>query len=282
MSILDETLGGLRVIKAFNAENLLRSKFFKTNNYLNHVRNKIIFRRDMASPMSELLGVIVLCCILFFGGQMILSHKFALQAEGFIAYIAIFTQIINPAKSLSTAFYNAQRGTAAIRRIEEILHADNVIKEPANPKPITSFNESIEFKNVSFSYEGVEVLHHINLKINKGKTVALVGSSGAGKSTLADLIPRFHDVTGGELLVDGINIKNYSLHALRGQMSIVTQEPVLFNDTIASNIALGTPDASPEGNRTGRTGGQCPPVYQSERKWLSDQYRRPRFKTERR
>ncbi len=246
MSILDETLGGLRVIKAFNAENLLRSKFFKTNNYLNHVRNKIIFRRDMASPMSELLGVIVLCCILFFGGQMILSHKFALQAEGFIAYIAIFTQIINPAKSLSTAFYNAQRGTAAIRRIEEILLADNVIKEPANPTPISSFNESIEFRNVSFAYDGVEVLHHINLRINKGKTIALVGSSGAGKSTLADLIPRFHDVTGGELLVDGINIKDYSLHALRGQMSIVTQEPVLFNDTIASNIALGTPDASPE------------------------------------
>jgi subfamily B ATP-binding cassette protein MsbA len=244
MSILDETLGGLRVIKAFNAENLLKAKFFQTNNYLNQVKNKIIFRRDMASPMSELLGVIVLCCILFFGGQMILSHQFALQAEGFIAYIAIFTQIINPAKSLSTAFYNAQRGTAAIKRIEDILHADIVIKEPANPEPITSFNKSIEFKNVSFSYEGVEVLHHINLKIEKGRTIALVGSSGAGKSTLADLIPRFHDVSGGELMVDGINIKNYSLRALRGQMSIVTQEPVLFNDTIASNIALGSPDAS--------------------------------------
>ncbi|HXB29403.1 MAG TPA: ABC transporter ATP-binding protein [Puia sp.] len=244
MSILDETLGGLRVIKAFNAEKLLKSKFFKTNNYLNHVRNKIIFRRDMASPMSELLGVIVLCCILFFGGQMILSHKFALQAEGFIAYIAIFTQIINPAKSLSTAFYNAQRGTAAIRRIEEILHADIVIREPENPLPINSFNTSIEYRNVGFAYEGVNVLHNIDLKINKGKTIALVGSSGAGKSTLADLIPRFHDVTSGELMVDGINIKNYSLHALRSLMSIVTQEPVLFNDTIAANIALGTPDAS--------------------------------------
>jgi ATP-binding cassette, subfamily B, bacterial MsbA len=244
MSILDETLGGLRVIKAFNAENLLKSKFFKTNNYLNYVRNKIVFRRDMASPMSELLGVIVLCCILFFGGQMVLGHQFALQAEGFIAYIAIFTQIINPAKSLSTAFYNAQRGTAAIKRIEEILHADIVIKEPANPVPIHSFNDSIEFKNTGFAYEGVHVLHNINLKINKGKTIALVGSSGAGKSTLADLIPRFHDVSDGELMVDGINIKNYSLHSLRNLMSIVTQEPVLFNDTIASNIALGTPDAS--------------------------------------
>ena len=245
LSILDETLGGLRVIKAFNAENILRSKFFKTNDFLNNLRNKIMFRRDMASPMSELLGVIVLCCILFFGGQMILNG-YALQPEAFIAYIAIFSQIINPAKSLSTAFYNAQRGSAAIKRIEEILHADIVIKEPPNPHPITSFNHSIEFKNVGFAYEGVEVLHQINLKIAKGKTVALVGSSGAGKSTLADLIPRFHDVTGGELLVDGINIKNYSLHALRSLMSIVTQEPVLFNDTIQANIALGTPDASSE------------------------------------
>ncbi|HMG68374.1 MAG TPA: ABC transporter ATP-binding protein, partial [Chitinophagaceae bacterium] len=245
LSILDETLGGLRVIKAFNAENILRSKFFKTNDFLNNLRNKIMFRRDMASPMSELLGVIVLCCILFFGGQMILNG-YALQPEAFIAYIAIFSQIINPAKSLSTAFYNAQRGSAAIKRIEEILHADIVIKEPPNPHPVTSFNHSIEFKNVGFAYEGVEVLHQINLKIAKGKTVALVGSSGAGKSTLADLIPRFHDVTGGELLVDGINIKNYSLHALRSLMSIVTQEPVLFNDTIQANIALGTPDASSE------------------------------------
>ena len=244
MSILDETLGGLRVIKAFNAEALMKMKFFQTNNYLNQIRNKIVFRRDMASPMSELLGVIVLCCILFFGGQMILSHKFALQAEGFIAYIAIFTQIINPAKSLSTAFYNAQRGTAAIKRIEEILNADNVIKEPENPVPIKSFNDSIEFRNTGFAYEGTTVLHNINLKINKGKTIALVGSSGAGKSTLADLIPRFHDVTQGELLVDDINIKNYSLHSLRSLMSIVTQEPVLFNDTIAANIALGTTNAT--------------------------------------
>jgi subfamily B ATP-binding cassette protein MsbA len=244
MSILDETLGGLRVIKAFNAEKFLKNKFFQTNNYLNQVKNKIIFRRDMASPMSELLGVIVLCCILFFGGQMILSHKFALQAEGFIAYIAIFTQIINPAKSLSTAFYNAQRGTAAIKRIEEILHADIVIKQPANPTPFKEFKKNIEFKDVSFAYEGVEVLHHINLNIGKGKTIALVGSSGAGKSTLADLIPRFHDVSGGGLYMDAVNIKNYSLHSLREQMSIVTQEPVLFNDTIAANIALGTPDAS--------------------------------------
>src|SRR6185312_2420027 len=134
------------------------------------------------------------------GGQMILTHQFALEAEGFITYIAIFTQIINPAKTLSTSFYNAQRGTAAIKRIDEILHADIMITESKNPKPFTSFQHGIEFKNVSFAYDGKEVLHDINLAINKGKTIALVGSSGAGKSTLADLIPRFHDVISGELL----------------------------------------------------------------------------------
>ncbi|HVY73214.1 MAG TPA: ABC transporter ATP-binding protein [Puia sp.] len=246
MSILDETLGGLRVIKAFNAEKFLQTRFFRVNDYLNHIKNKMMFRRDMASPMSELLGVVVLCCILFFGGEMILSHRFNLEPEGFITYIALFTQIINPAKTLSTSFYNAQRGTAAINRIEEILQAENTIKELDHPQPFPAFRESIEFHHVSFAYDGVEVLHDINLKIEKGKTVALVGSSGAGKSTLADLIPRFHDVSSGELLVDGTDIRNYSLHELRQQMSIVTQEPILFNDTIAANIALGTPDASME------------------------------------
>jgi subfamily B ATP-binding cassette protein MsbA len=245
MSILDETLTGLRVIKAFNAEKLLQNKFFSTNNYLNNVRNKIMFRRDMASPMSEFLGVIVLSCILWFGGRLVMgNHAGGLQPEGFITYIAIFTQIINPAKSLSTAFYNAQRGSAAVKRIEEILKAPITVKEPANPKIFQSFAGSIEFKNVSFAYEDVVILDDINLKIQKGKTVALVGSSGAGKSTLADLIPRFHDVTRGELLIDGINIKEYSLHSLRSQMSIVTQEPILFNDTIADNIAMGHPDVN--------------------------------------
>lgn len=244
MSILDETLTGLRVIKAFNAEKILHNKFFSTNNYLNHIRNKMMFRRDMASPMSELLGVMVLCCILWFGGRLVLGNNNigGLQPEGFITYIAIFTQIINPAKSLSTAFYNAQRGSAAVKRIEEILNAPITVQEPANPKTLTAFSDCIEFKNVSFAYEDAVILENINLAIHKGKTIALVGSSGAGKSTLADLIPRFHDVTKGELLIDGVNIKEYSLHSLRSQMSIVTQEPILFNDTIADNIALGNAD----------------------------------------
>ncbi len=244
MSILDETLGGLRVIKAFNAEKILRNKFFDTNDTLNHIRNKMNFRRDLASPMSEFLGVLVLSCILWFGGILVLNHEAGLSPENFITYILFFTQIINPAKALSTAFYNAQRGAAAIERIEEILKAPiTVIDDPA-AKPIPAFTDSIEFKNVSFYYDDTAILKNINLTIKKGKTIALVGSSGAGKSTLADLVPRFHDVSEGELLIDGVNIKAFSLHAVRNLMGIVTQEPILFNDSIANNIALGIDNAT--------------------------------------
>ena len=239
MSILDETLGGLRVIKAFNAEKILRNKFFHTNDMLNHIRNRMNFRRDLASPMSEFLGVLVLSCILWFGGKLVLNHQAGLNADSFITYILIFTQIINPAKSLSTAFYNAQRGSAAIQRIEEILQAPVTVTDHPYAKTLIAFNHSIEFKNVSFAYDDKIILKNINLTIEKGKTIALVGSSGAGKSSLADLVPRFHDVSGGELLIDGVNIKNYTLHSVRSLMGIVTQEPILFNDTIASNIALG-------------------------------------------
>ncbi|MDB5209681.1 MAG: transporter ATP-binding protein [Sediminibacterium sp.] len=244
MSILDETLGGLRVIKAFNAEKILRSKFFQTNNKLNHIRNKMNFRRDLASPMSEFMGVLVLSCILWFGGKLVLSKEVALSADSFITYIVFFTQIINPAKSLSTAFYNAQRGSAAIQRIEEILQAPVTVTDPPDAKTIPGFHHSIEFRNVSFAYDDKVILKNINLIIEKGKTIALVGSSGAGKSSLADLVPRFHDVSTGELLIDGVNIKNYSLHSVRSLMGIVTQEPILFNDTIANNIALGVDNVS--------------------------------------
>lgn len=242
MSILDETLGGLRVIKAFNAENLLRSKFFKSNETLTHLRNKMIFRKDLASPMSEFLGVLVLSCVLYFGGRLVLSGG-TIEPDTFITYIVFFTQIINPAKSLSTAFYNAQRGSSAIKRIEEIITAPNKVDEVENPVELIKFSDSIEFRNVTFSYEDVLILDNINLKIQKGKTIALVGSSGAGKSTLADLVPRFHDVSSGELLIDGVNINRYSLKSLRNNMGIVTQEPILFNDTIAANITLSNPQA---------------------------------------
>jgi len=243
MSILDETLGGLRVIKAFNAEAILRTKFFESNEAFNNLRNKMIFRRDLASPMSEFLGVVVLSCVLWFGGQLVLGDG-SIAPDTFITYIVFFTQIINPAKSLSTAFYNTQRGAAAVERIEEILRAPITVEEVENPLSLESFKESIEFRNVSFRYNDITVLDNINLTIRKGMTVALVGSSGAGKSTLADLIPRFHDVSSGELLIDGIDIRKYSLHSIRSQMGIVTQEPILFNDTLANNISLGNSEAT--------------------------------------
>jgi len=245
LSTLEETLTGLRVIKAFNAESLLQSKFVKTNNDLFYVRNKMQIRRDLASPLSEFLGVLVLTGILWFGGKLVLGGN-GLGPTEFILYIGLFTQIIPPAKSLSTSFYNIQKGSAAILRIEEILQAPVKVDENVNGKQITSFEHTIEFKNVGFRYVDKVILKNINFTVEKGKTIALVGSSGAGKSTLADLIPRFHDVSSGELLIDGINIKEYSLRSVRSLMGIVTQEPILFNDTIAGNIALGMEFATRE------------------------------------
>jgi len=246
LSVLDETLGGLRVIKAFNAEPLLRNRFFDINNRLVTAKNKLGFRRDLASPASELMGVIVFTAILFFGGQLVLSGQFNLVGSLFIAYLGLFYQLIAPAKSLSASFSNMARGTAAIERIEEILNTKSAVDDNPNGKKLDDFTDSIELRNVNFEYDGVPILKNINLKVPKGKTVALVGSSGAGKSTLADLVPRFHDVSSGELLIDGVNIKDYSLRSVRDHISIVTQEPILFNDTIESNIRLGKQEASRE------------------------------------
>ncbi|MGB3005394.1 MAG: ABC transporter ATP-binding protein [Chitinophagaceae bacterium] len=244
LSIMDETLNGLRVIKAFNIESLLRSRFEKTNDELLTAKNKISRRRDMASPVSEVLGVLVFVGILWFGGQLVLGNKIPLAPSTFLAYLALFYNIINPVKALSTSFSNMQKGSAAIIRIEEVLKTPVTVDDNPNGKKLISFNHAIEFRNVSFAYGDAVILDNINLIVKKGHTVALVGSSGAGKSTMADLVPRFHDVTNGEVLIDGINIKDYSLHSVRSQMSIVTQEPILFNDTIANNIALGFEGAS--------------------------------------
>jgi subfamily B ATP-binding cassette protein MsbA len=246
VSILDETLSGLRVIKAFNVENLLRNKFLGVNNSLLHSKNKIGYRRDLASPLSEFLGVAIFSIILWLGGRLILKNEISLEASVFLTYLALFYNIINPAKTLSTSFSNIQKGSAAINRIEEVLKTPVTVDDNPNGKKIYSFTDKIEFKNVTFAYEETVILDNINLIIEKGKTIALVGSSGAGKSSLADLVPRFHNVTSGELLIDGTNIKDYSLHSLRNLMSIVTQEPILFNDTIANNIALAYPEANEE------------------------------------
>ena len=244
VSILDETLGGLRVIKAFNVENLLKGKFLSVNNSLLTAKNKIGYRRDLASPLSEFLGVAIFCSILWFGGRLVLNKEIALEAAVFITYLGLFYNIINPAKSLSTSFSNMQKGYAAITRIEEILKTPVTVDDNPNGKKISSFNDKIEFRNVRFAYDDTVILDNVNLVVEKGKTIALVGSSGAGKSTLADLVPRFHDVTSGEVLIDGINIREYSLHSIRTLMSIVTQEPILFNDSIANNIKLGKEEAT--------------------------------------
>ncbi|MEN9964084.1 MAG: hypothetical protein RL582_1179 [Bacteroidota bacterium] len=245
-STIDETLSGLRVIKAFNVEPQLRRKFLTLSNEFLDARNKVGFRRDLASPMSEVLGVTIFAGILWFGGSLVLSNEIAMNGALFLTYMGLFYNIISPAKSISTAFSNMQKGAAAIERIEQVLHAPVSIDDNPDGKKITHFEHSIEFINVSFFYDDVEILKNINLKIEKGKTIALVGSSGAGKSTLADLIPRFHDVTTGSIKVDGVDIRDYSLHSLRGLISIVTQEPILFNDSIAGNIALGVDNVAME------------------------------------
>lgn len=246
VSVLDETLSGLRVIKAFNVENLLKKRFFGVNAELLDAKNKIGYRRDLASPLSEFMGVLIFCGVLWFGGRLVLSDQIGLEASVFLAYLALFYNIINPAKTLSTSFSNMRKGASAIDRIEEILRTPITVDDNVNGKKITSFNDHIEFRNVRFAYDDAVILDNINLTVKKGTTIALVGSSGAGKSTLADLVPRFHDVTSGEVLIDGINIKDYSLHSVRSLMSIVTQEPILFNDTIANNIRLGKEEATDE------------------------------------
>jgi subfamily B ATP-binding cassette protein MsbA len=245
LSTIEETLSGIRVIKAFNAEQKQFNKFTVENNELLRIKNKAIRKRDSASPVSEVLGVTAIVCVLWYGGRLVLNKTF-LDPGDFFTYILIFSQIIQPLKNLSSASYNIRKGAASVERIEHLVNEDVVIKEIANPINLDSFKDCIEFKNVSFSYQDKMILDDINLKIEKGKTVALVGSSGAGKSTLVDLVPRFHDTIKGELLIDGIDIKNYSLHSLRNQMGIVTQEPILFNDTIANNISLGMQQASKE------------------------------------
>ncbi len=245
LSTVEETLGGIRVIKAFNAEKKQFKKFDTQNEEYLNLKNRVIRKRDLASPVSEVLGIIAIVCVLWYGGRLVLRNSF-LDPGDFLAYILIFSQVIQPLKSLSAASYSIRKGAASIERIEHLIGEDISIKEIADPVILKDFYERIEFKNVTFSYGEKIILDNINLKIEKGKTIALVGSSGAGKSTLVDLIPRFHDTVEGEVLIDGVQIENYSLQSLRNQMGIVTQEPILFNDTIANNISLAMDNATEE------------------------------------
>lgn len=246
LSIMDETLGGMRIVKAFNAEGQRQKKFLQENDILLRIKNRINRRRDLASPMSEFLSIVVLCVILYFGGRLALATPPLVSADVFIAFIAIFSQIINPIKTFSTSVYNIQKGRASAERIQKILDTKETVIEKPDAKSIHDFKRSIIFFNVYFAYQQKPVLKNIDLKIEKGQMIAIVGASGAGKSTLADLIPRFHDVTQGELIIDGINIKDYRINDLRSLMGIVTQEPILFNDTIYNNIALGSDNPTEE------------------------------------
>jgi subfamily B ATP-binding cassette protein MsbA len=246
LSTIEETLGGIRVVKAFNAENQQLEKFKQENNQLLLIKNQTIRRRDLASPVSETLGIVAVCCVLYYGGSLVLNKSFTLNGPDFLTFIAIFTQIINPLKAFSTASYNIQKGAASIERIQKLIKEEQTVKENPNPISIDTFNDSIELRDVGFAYQDKIILNKINLTIKKGQTIALVGSSGAGKSTLADLIPRFHDATTGEVLIDGINIKQYKMNDLRNLMGIVTQDPILFNDSIKANIALGNLQALDE------------------------------------
>ena len=245
MSQIEETLSGLRIIKAFNAERKIQERFERSNEAFRRLTNRVYRRQQMAHPMSEFLGTATIAIVLWYGGSLILSANSPIDAPTFIYYLVIFYSIINPAKDLSKSVYAIQKGLASMERVDKILMAERTILDPEQPKPIT-LREAITYRNVWFKYQDQWVLKNINLTIPKGKTVALVGQSGSGKSTLVDLLPRFYDVTQGQILIDGVDVREARLSDLRGLMGNVNQEAILFNDTFYSNIAFGVERATCE------------------------------------
>lgn len=246
MSNIEETLGGLRIIKAFNAEDKVRSRFHRENNVFFSISNKVARRQSLAHPMSEFLGTVSIAIVLWFGGALILNGVSSINAASFIYYMVIFYSIINPAKDLSKAMYSIQKGLASMERVDKILNADNPIKDPKNPKEITKLHGDIRYNNITFSYGTNTVIHDVTLDIPAGSTVALVGQSGSGKSTMADLIPRFYDVDKGSITIDGIDVRDLRVHDLRSMMGNVNQEAILFNDSFYNNITFGVKDATME------------------------------------
>lgn len=246
MSYLEETLSGLRIIKAFNAEDKVKNRFHGGTQKFYNISKNVSRRQSLAHPMSELLGTIAIAIVLWFGGTLILGGYSDINAAGFIYYMVIFYSIINPAKDLSKAMYSIQKGLASMERVDKILSSDNPIKDPESPKSLNNFKGDIEYRDVTFSYGNNPVIHNVDLKIPAGATVALVGQSGSGKSTMADLLPRFYDVDSGEILVDGINIKDLKVVDLRATMGNVNQEAILFNDTFYNNITFGVKNATME------------------------------------
>ena len=248
MSQVEETLGGLRIIKAFLAESKMSARFEGITDAMRRKNNRVAVRQASAHPVSELLGSTMIAIVLWFGGTLILSSKSIIDAPSFMSYMAILYCIIQPIKDLSRAAYGIPKGLASMERINVILNAENPITQTPFSKHISTFNEAISFEDVSFCYEqgGKQVLKNIDLKISKGRNIAIVGASGAGKSTLVDLIPRFYDPTSGRITIDGINIKDVCIRDLRGLMGNVNQDPILFNDTIFNNIAFGVENATME------------------------------------
>ncbi len=246
MSNIEECLGGLRIIKAFNAEDKVRNRFHQENQKFYRLSNRITRRQALAHPMSEFLGTCAIAIVLWFGGSLILDGNSSLNASEFIYYMVIFYTIINPAKDLSKAMYSIQKGLASMDRVDRILNATNPIQDPEHPKEIKHLEGHVNYDHVSFAYADREVLHDVSLDIPAGATVALVGQSGSGKSTMADLLPRFYDVDKGEIRVDGIPIRDLRVHNLRSFMGNVNQEAILFNDTFYNNITFGVADATRE------------------------------------
>lgn len=246
MSLMDETIGGLRIIKAFVAEKKAKDRFFNENKKYTIVANRIFRREYLASPLSEVLGVLTILVVMYYGARQVIGEQSDLEPQVFIGFIIIFSQIINPAKAVTTAYYRIQKGMAAIDRINQVLKTEEIIKDKECATAISEFNSKIEFKNVSFKYADSPVLQNINLTIAKGKSIALVGQSGSGKSTLVDLLPRFYDIQEGEISIDNQNINNFKLKDLRMLMGNVNQESILFNDTIFNNIAFGVENATME------------------------------------
>lgn len=245
LSLTEETVSGLKVIKAFTAEEQKASLFSRAANNYYSLMNKVIRRNDLASPISEFMGSLVMAIIIWYGGSLVMEPN-DFTAEKFIAYVLFFYQIIPPSKSLSQASYKIQRGNASSERVLDLLDAENPIQDKPDAKDLKEFKEAIEFTDVCFSYQDKQVLSHIDLKIEKGKTYALVGQSGGGKTTLTNLVPRFYDINSGSLKIDGLPIDSIKLKDLRSHLGIVTQETLLFNETVAYNIALGRPDATKE------------------------------------
>ncbi len=239
MGTIEETISGIRIIKAFNGEEYTKKKFDNQNNKYRGLLKSVINKRELASPMSEFLGVSVLTLVFYYGGKLVLEHAGDLTASEFITYIALYSQILIPAKNISTAVTNIQKGLVSGARLLKLIDTKIEITEKENAISLTGFNDKIEFKNVHFSHETFKVLKGIELTISKGKTIALVGPSGGGKSTLADMVPRFYDVSEGHILIDGTNIKDVTIKSLRQLMGTVTQESILFNDSVANNIAFG-------------------------------------------